>query len=52
MGLSSADYQRGGIVGFGEYNSGQINNLGFAAKTTNAERVNPLPFLYTGPVRG
>lgn len=52
MGLSSADYQRGGVVGFGEYNQNAINRFGMQNWVTNAERIKPLPFLYKGPILG
>lgn len=52
MGLSSSDYQRNNVIGFGEYDSGKISQYNQQAKTTTAERVKPLPYLYKGVTRG
>lgn len=52
MGLSSSDYERDGVVGFGEYDSGAINSLKFSAYTSSAERRKPLPYLYKGTALG
>lgn len=52
MGMSSGDYKRDGVVGFGEYNAGAIAGLKMGGWTTNAGRISPLPFFYKGPVMG
>lgn len=52
LGLKSADYQKNGVVGFGEYNQGAANAQGLASWLPNAERVKPLAFLYKGPTLG
>ncbi|MES2964062.1 MAG: DUF1552 domain-containing protein [Bdellovibrionota bacterium] len=52
MGLASADYEREGVVGFGEYNQTAINNYGFGGFVSDTERRKPLPFLYKGPILG
>lgn len=48
MGLSSSDYQRDNVIGFGEYDPGMISSFNQQTKTTNTERVLPLPYLYKG----
>ena len=52
MGLGSSDYERDGVVGFGEYHSSLITKYGFEKYTSAAERRKPLPFLYKGIARG
>ena len=46
MGLSSSDYERKGIAGFGGYRGTNADLL------TTAQRRQPLPFFYTGSARG
>jgi hypothetical protein len=52
MGLSSADYERGGVVGFGEYDANAASKLGFTAYLAATERRKPLPFLFNGTPLG
>lgn len=52
MGLSSADYQRDGVVGFGEYNASRANQYGLSNYLNASERLKPLPFLYKGSTLG
>jgi hypothetical protein len=53
MGLSSSDYQRAGVTGFGEYDSGAISARKLSAATGSAaERRKPLPFFYKGTALG
>ncbi len=52
MGLSSSEYERDGVVGFGEYNSSLIQSYGFDKYMGTAERRRPLPFLYRGAQLG
>jgi hypothetical protein len=52
MGLSSADYERDGIVGIGDYDQALVDTYGFGAYVSTAEKRKPLPFLYKGPVLG
>jgi hypothetical protein len=46
MGLSPADYERDGVVGFGDYQGRESER--YAAYVGDAERRKPLPYLYTG----
>ena len=48
MGLGPADYERAGVIGFGEYNSSAISNFKLTQYQTPTERRKPLPFLYRG----
>lgn len=52
MGLSSSDYERENVVGFGEYNSGAINGFKVQNFMSMTERRKPLPFIYTGQSLG
>jgi hypothetical protein len=52
MGLSSSDYEREGIAGFGEYNAAAIARYKFENATSTAERRKALPFIYKGPIMG
>jgi hypothetical protein len=46
MGLEPADYERNGVVGFGDYEGRESDR--YAAYVTTAERRKPLPYLFTG----
>jgi hypothetical protein len=46
MGLSPSDYERNGVVGFGDYEGMQPER--YAAHVGDAARRAPLPYLYTG----
>jgi hypothetical protein len=46
MGLAPEDYERNGVVGFGDYEGN--NSDQYAAYTSDAERRKPLPYLYKG----
>ncbi len=48
MGLSSSDYERAGVIGFGEYDASAAKRRNFAAFLTTAERRKGLPSFYTG----
>jgi hypothetical protein len=53
MGLASADYERDGLAGFGEYDPARITDYGLNTWTdTPAARRKALPYLYTGPDMG
>jgi hypothetical protein len=52
FGLNSSQYQKNGVIGFGEYNPTMVAAHGFQAYVTNAERVKPLPYLYKGTALG
>jgi hypothetical protein len=46
MGLEPADYERNGVVGFGDYEGREPER--YAAYVSDAARRSPLPYLYTG----
>ncbi len=52
MGLASGDYERGGNIGFGEYQSAAVTQLKFSAYASTIEKRSPLPFFYKGPAMG
>jgi hypothetical protein len=53
MGLSSADYERDGVAGFGEYDvTGAAKNLSFSPYLTTSARRSGLPYFYKGPAMG
>jgi hypothetical protein len=46
MGLEPADYERNGVVGFGDYEGREADR--YAAYLSDSERRKPLPFLFAG----
>jgi len=46
MGLAPEDYERNGVVGFGDYEGREADR--YAAYVSDAERRKPLPFLFKG----
>jgi hypothetical protein len=46
MGLSPADYERNGVVGFGDYEGNRSAN--YAEYVSTEARRSPLPYLYRG----
>ena len=46
MGLQPADYERSGVIGFGDYEG--LESQRYAAWVTESERRAALPYLYTG----
>jgi hypothetical protein len=52
MSLGSADYERDGSQGFGEYNATASKKFGFDKYLTTASRRSGLPFFYKGATLG
>ena len=46
MGLQPADYERNGVVGFGDYEGNRADV--YAPHLSNEARRSPLPYLYRG----
>ena len=46
MGVSPDEYERDGVVGFGDYDGMRIGD--YAAYLSDSERRSPLPYVYTG----
>jgi hypothetical protein len=52
MGLSSADYEKDGVQGIGEYNTDTASAKNLTKYMITTERRKPLPYLYKGPTLG